>query len=306
MPHHVPWTAGQPYRGPADFVRFDAPRYQAYPVPYQAATADPVGRMNMTQMTTVPAAHNWVTMKRQREPEHDEGYTNTKKPRNPSRRDLEFDWDRTQLRDPRLTPCRMLPPRRDEKDLTEEEKAFFKGPTPEWLKGKTRLSRADKDKIFEEEIRNIIAHSSHEKYVCYDKGPNGSPTYDQSGFQFDYFRVAEWMKPMRVNKNRAQRVRKQERHFKKHADDLDRINALFFLDGQGPSKGENNYVELLIKDKVSKDLGIPFHHIGVAEVEEWARRGFPKQDPRAYVAATMTEEEKKRLLFLLRGASLRK
>jgi len=244
-------------------------------------------------------------MKRQREPDHDEGYASTKKPRNPSRRDLEFDWDRTQLRDPRLTPGRVLPPRREEKDLTEEEKAFFKGPPPAWVLGKTRLSRADKDKIYEEEIRNNIAHPFHELHVCYEKGPNGSPTYDQSGFQLDYFKVAEWMKPKRINKNRAQRMRKQEKYTKKRADDLDRMNALFFLGGQGPSKGENSYVELLIKDKVSKDLGMPFHRIGVAEVEEWARRGFPREDPKAYVDATVTEEEKKRILFLLGGGSLR-
>ncbi|KAK4947428.1 hypothetical protein LTR10_013796 [Elasticomyces elasticus] len=306
LPYYVLGTAGPQFEHRAPFTQSYAAPYNAYPTPCQTATAHMSGHMNMIETPAVQAAHAWSSMKRQREPELDERYANTKKARNPSRKDLEFDWDRHQLRDPRLTPGRVLPPRRGQRDLTEEEKAFFKGPTPEWLQGKPRLSRADKDKIYEEEIRNNIAHPFHEMHLCYDKGPNGSPTYDQSGFELDYFKVAEWLKPKRVNKNRAQRIRNQDKHLKKLTYDWDRMTALFFIGGQGPSRWENKYVELLIKDKVSKDLGIPFHRIGVAEVEEWARRGFPKENPNAFTDATVTEEEKKRLLFLLQGGSLRK
>jgi hypothetical protein len=64
-------------------------------------------------------------------------------------------------------------------------------------------------------------------------------------------------------------------------------------------------VEHYVKDQVSKDLDIPSHQIGPEQVQTWRDKGFEPvnfdnwwQEP--------TEEEKKRWLKMLSGASLRK
>jgi hypothetical protein len=58
------------------------------------------------------------------------------------------------------------------------------------------------------------------------------------------------------------------------------------------------------KDRVSKDLNVPWHRIGVEHCELWGKKGFPKARKGDY--ETFTEEEDARMLRMLEGASLRK
>lgn len=222
-----------------------------------------------------------------------------------TRRDLEFDWDRSQLRDPRPTPERVVPPCKGENDLTEEEKALFKGSPPKRPQKKGRLNAFDKDAMFKEEARKNIAHVFHELHICFDKGPNGSPTYDKSGFRLDYKKVADWMKPKAYNKGSM--MSGMNKAVARAEDEKKRMAAAFFEGGKGPEGiDESHYAVDLIKDKVSKDLGIAWHKVGSAQVEEWAEKGFPKQMAKDYVRDTVTNEERKRLSSLETGASLRK
>jgi hypothetical protein len=201
--------------------------------------------------------------KRDREEESSSISEENKKPRTLTRKDLEFDWDRSQLRDPRLTPGRKVPP-------CKEGLEVF-----------------------------------HDINTCFKKGPNGSPTYDDAGFQLDYGKVAEWKKPRPYNKKCM--VKGMEKSLKKRGEEDSRMVAMFFEGGECPDdvrKGLHGM--FLLKDKVSKDLNIPWHKIGPAEIEQWSNKGFAKQNPKDYVEATVTEEEKKRFMSMLKGCSLRK
>jgi hypothetical protein len=76
----------------------------------------------------------------------------------------------------------------------------------------------------------------------------------------------------------------------------------YFLTEKREDFGE---VEHYVKDHVSKDLGVPWHQIGVAEVKAWREKGFQPvrfeewwKKPNA--------EERKRWMKMMEGASLRR
>ncbi len=232
-----------------------------------------------------------------------DGQQTKQAPKERTRKALEFEWDRSQLRDPRPTPERVLPPRRSESDLTEQEKEFFRGSPPKRPNKKGRLNAFDKDEMFREGAKKNLAHHFHEIYHCHEKGPKGSPTYDESGFQLDYHKVADWMKPQAYNKSAM--VNGMEKRLKRMDEEKAKMVAAFFQGGKGPEE-DALCVEDLLKDKVSKDLGVAFHKVTPTTVEEWAAKGFAKEDPSKYVRSTITKEEQKRFLSLSMGASLRK
>ena len=157
--------------------------------------------------------------------------------------------------------------------------------------------------MFREGAKKNVAHHFHELYKCYEKGPKGSQTYDEGGFQLDYHKVADWMKPKAYNKSAM--VYGMERHLKRKEEEDARMMAAIFQGGKGPEEGGIWLIELL-KDKVSKDLGVAFHKVTPTTVEEWAAKGYPKEDPKSYVHSTLTKEEQKRFMSLLMGTSLRK
>jgi hypothetical protein len=72
-----------------------------------------------------------------------------------------------------------------------------------------RLSRIQKDQLFRDEARMNPLRTFHDLYRCHDKGREGSPTYDDAGFELDYEKVADWMKPQAYNKNKM--IRGMER-----------------------------------------------------------------------------------------------
>lgn len=179
----------------APVYNYNAAGNPSLPPPNQAVKADPSAPMSMPAPEPERAAHAGLPVKRHRvEDSDEENYDSNKK--RLSRKDLEFDWDRTQLRDPRLTPGREVPPRRE------------------------------------------TADTFHELYVCYDKGPQGSPTYDRSGFQLDYNKVAKWMRPVSSIPRGRRMAERVDRVLKKHADDMNKMMALFFPGGKGPAREE--------------------------------------------------------------------
>ena len=210
--------------------------------------------------------------------------------------DLEFDYDRSQLRDPRPTPGRVSRPRRLQRDLTEEWKQQFEIPKP--VKPKGRLSSLQKDKLFEEATLLDPSAIFHDLYVCHRKGPHGSPTYDAAGFALDWHKVDNWRKPKPYNKRAV--VRGMERAVTRAMGEQEQMYKIFFTNGEAPKEAEN-----YMKDQVSKDLGIPWHQIGVPELRLWEEKGFQKQNAEEWWH-TPTEEELKRMLGMLSGASLRK
>ncbi|KAF2249446.1 hypothetical protein BU26DRAFT_519506 [Trematosphaeria pertusa] len=195
------------------------------------------------------------------------------------------------------TPGRVGPVKKRDFDL-EPQIHPFKGEPGH----KVRKSAAEKEEEYTQFIREHEGHPFHELHVCYDKGPDGSPTYDKAGFELDYNKVVQWMKP----------VSRQSLKSKKHYQRIDekmkeeaRKREIFFVPGEAPDdKGSSPLLEAAWTDRVSKDLQIPYHKVGVAEFEEWERRGFPKARRGEY--SSLTKEELDRLMRLTEGAALRK
>lgn len=86
--------------------------------------------------------------------------------------------------------------------------------------------------------------------------------------------------------------------------DSKRMAEIFFEKGEAPEDGQYANSQNYWKDRVSKDLGVPWHRIGVEHFEEWEKRGFKKARKGEY--ETFSEEERKRMSRMMEGASLRK
>jgi len=215
--------------------------------------------------------------------------------------DLEFDYDRSQLRDPRQTPGRVKRPRRESMELSPEWRSQFYIPEPKKPSG--RLNAAQKDMLFRE--RSLLDPSAtfHDLYICHEKGPNGSPTYDSAGFQLDWHKVDRWMKPKPYNKKAM--VKGMERAVDKAQEDNRQMHEIFFEDGKPPMGVDDCSYGHYMKDHVSKDLGIPIHQITPTHFRDWERLGFTKAKADLWWHEP-NDVEKKRALKMLCGASLRK
>ncbi|KAI0544649.1 hypothetical protein F4679DRAFT_564154 [Xylaria curta] len=214
--------------------------------------------------------------------------------------DLEFDYDRSQLRDPRATPGRVRRPRLEDRELTEELKERFT--IPEIKIPKRGCSAAKKDLLYKEQALVDPTDMFHDLHVCYKKGPAGSPTYDSAGFQLDYKKVADWMKPQRYNKARI--VNGMEKSLARDEREEREIFKIFFAEGDGPGSDSWN-VNDHVKDQISKDLGVPWHQIGPKHAREWQEKGFEKRKFSEWWRKP-NEEENKRMMKMMGGASLRK
>jgi hypothetical protein len=215
--------------------------------------------------------------------------------------DLEFDYDRSQLRDPRPTPGRVKRPRRGEYDLSDDWKSQFYIPEPQKPSG--RLNSIQKDILFEEQALLDPSKSFHDLFICHKKGPKGSPTYDFAGFQLDWNKVDHWMDPTPYNKRAM--VKGMERAVNQMQKDLRQMSEIFFKDGKAPTGIDDHIYEDYMKDHVSKDLGVPIHQITPAHFREWEKKGFTKVNANSWWRAP-NDEEKKRKSNMLCGASLRK
>lgn len=215
--------------------------------------------------------------------------------------DLEFDFDRSKLKDPRPTPGREARPRYDEGDIPEEL-AARRPPSP--AKPKGRLTNAKKDALLRQQIRLDPAMSSQYMYRCFDKGPNGSPTYDNAGFQVDYQKVADSLNPAGCTKRAA--VQGMNMAVAGMQSLEEKMISVFFDDTvEKKKKFPRGGVPIhLVQDTISKDLGIPLCKIGREEVGLWEQKGFKKHKLEDWM--TFSEEDKKRYMKMLRGGYFRK
>ncbi|OAL03090.1 hypothetical protein IQ06DRAFT_375735 [Phaeosphaeriaceae sp. SRC1lsM3a] len=232
------------------------------------------------------------------------GENESQKPRL-STPDIEFDYDRSQLRDPRKTPGRGARPRYKASDVPEELKTHLEATReiPKPTKPPGRLNAFQKDQLYKEESRMNPLATFHHLYQCYDKGPQGSPTYDEAGFQLDYDKVAQWMKPQAYNKSKM--VRGMERRVEEAKREEEKIFEMFFQEPPKDAAKFSSFAKDYLKDHVSKDLSLPFHQIKSEQVKSWRDKGFQPvryeewwKEPNA--------EEKKRMMKMYGGASMRK
>ncbi|KAK7943636.1 uncharacterized protein PG986_012749 [Apiospora aurea] len=215
----------------------------------------------------------------------------------PTTPDLEFDYDRSQLRDPRPTPGRVKRPRYEDRDLTESQRARFK-PLP-------RPSPRDVSTAFRKTSCSERRHSATRHTTSTTWTPSPLPTYDPAGFELDYDKVDKWMKPQAYNKKRM--VKGMEKRVSEAQEFDSRMLDMFFEEGDEAMEKQKHRTFVFtscVKDKISKDLNIPWHKIGMAELDLWEQKGFPKEKLADWLV--FTEEDKKRALKMLGGARLRK
>ncbi|KAI1468302.1 uncharacterized protein F4812DRAFT_458735 [Daldinia caldariorum] len=195
--------------------------------------------------------------------------------------DLEFDYYRSQLRDPRPTPGRVKRPRWRQFDLPDDIKERFY--IPRLVKPKGRLDAFEKHCLFEAKMLMDPSASFHDLYLDWDK-------------------VDDWMKPEPYSKKKA--VSRMEKVVDKRKREEREMYDNFFLDGKAPD-AEPTIVTEYLKDHVSKDLGVPWHQIGPKYVAEWAEKGFPKQKAEEWWREP-NETERRRMSKMASGCVLRK
>ena len=125
------------------------------------------------------------------------------------------------------------------------------------------------------------------------KGPRGSPTYDELGFELDYEEIVKRSRRPRPLSGKA--LAKLDEKRKERARKADVL-------GVEPEKF-SGIAENHLDDRVARDLGLAFHEVGMEEFEKWHRRGF-KVDYEDLV--NVSQEEKDRVLKLQTGSALRK
>lgn len=124
------------------------------------------------------------------------------------------------------------------------------------------------------------------------QGPNGPPIYDELGFELDYKRCTGGPSSKDAMLDASERV----------MDRMERETAAK-VRVTGMKKAAFEDIEDAWDDRVSRDLGIPFHMVGSKQYQEWKRKGF-KADPKEI--EKIAEQDSERLDFLVEGCSLRK
>lgn len=220
--------------------------------------------------------------------------------------DIEFDYDRSQLRDPRATPGRSRRPRHTEHDIPETEKQelltrFYIAEAP---KPKGRLNASQKDALFtQNSLLNPLA-VFHDSNICLKKGPSGSPTYDSAGFLLDWRKVDDSCNPKR-SYTKSSVVNGMERAIDKAQKEEKQIFQTFFVDGKPPKAKIDHQVKNYVKDQISKDIGVPWHQIGSSEARKWAEQGFEKVIADDWWREPNKEEDR-RMMKMMTGARHRK
>lgn len=131
---------------------------------------------------------------------------------------------------------------------------------------------------------------------CLNKGPNGSPTYDSLGYELDYHAIAA-----STRRPRARSGKKYMEMLERERNEGDRKTELM-----GMNRNEVSAFSMMAwDDRVSRDLGIPYHKVKMEHYEEWYEKGFRAQ-PGEFNAKNITPEEKERINKLAVGSAFRK
>ncbi|OJD38773.1 nardilysin isoform 2 [Diplodia corticola] len=141
-------------------------------------------------------------------------------------------------------------------------------------------------------------------YLCVARGPREMPpTWDRAGYRLDWRKCEQWIRPTGKPVNRS--WWQEEMVMMEREAVEERAMEIFFEPGAAPSKDEVSPVHWwLWEDRVSKDLGVPFHEVGLEEFEEWERRGFQKAKAGEYMK--YSNEQMERVSNLASGSALRK
>ncbi|KAL8728226.1 MAG: hypothetical protein Q9166_005529 [cf. Caloplaca sp. 2 TL-2023] len=125
---------------------------------------------------------------------------------------------------------------------------------------------------------------------CLQKGPRGSPTYDELGYELGYDYIVQCSgRPRPVSKRGQERLEQKQKDSERKAEIMGRRY--------------NGIEETAWDDRVARDLGKAYHEVGMEEYEDWAKKGFTIEEGEF---ENPSEEEKERLKKLMIGCALRK
>ncbi len=129
--------------------------------------------------------------------------------------------------------------------------------------------------------------------ICLRKGPMGSPTFDEMGYELDYKYLCK------VSHKRSRpSFEHTMKMIEKDKKELKRKSEIM-----GLSEEKCQQQETAWDDRVARDLGMAYHEVGIDEYEEWHKGGF-HADPGDF--ENLSEKEKKRLDKIQVGSALRK
>ncbi|TIA15000.1 hypothetical protein D6C80_05438 [Aureobasidium pullulans] len=216
--------------------------------------------------------------------------------------DVEFDYDRSQLRDPRPTPGRVKRPRYDDFSCPDDLKAKFKTEF-EVRKPDTPSDASQAYKLYDNEALMNPLSSLREKTLMELKGPGGSPTYDTAGFEIGYHKLVDGTnQPM----TKHEMISNMDKSIEKDEKEKKEMFELFFLADEHPEDDPLGHeIENFVKDQVSKDIGVPWHQIGPKHVEQWLQTGHEKVAFKSWWKDP-NEEEMKRMDNMTRGCVFRR
>ncbi|KAL9615928.1 MAG: hypothetical protein Q9160_009140 [Pyrenula sp. 1 TL-2023] len=124
------------------------------------------------------------------------------------------------------------------------------------------------------------------------RGPRGPPVYDEMGFELDYERCTGGPRSKQAILNACDRS-------------LERSEKARNIKSRviGVKVDDSPMMEQAWNDRVSKDLGIPFHEVGPEQFEKWQEKGFKAS--RNEIEKVL-KQDGERLEFLMTGCALRK
>ncbi len=171
----------------------------------------------------------------------------------------------------------------DEEDA--EGDAALRPPSP-----KRRKKAGPKDSYAEE---GAIPLGIRRVEECRRKGLNGSPTYDELGYEQDKEFIIKKTggRPKPLGKRALERLEQK-------GEERERKAEIIGFKGSTDIRNEDVW-----NDRVARDLGIAFHEVGMEEFEQWAKRGF---EASMGEFKDLVKGEQDRLMGLMEGSALRK
>lgn len=132
------------------------------------------------------------------------------------------------------------------------------------------------------------------------RGPTGAPIYDTQGFELDYAKVLKSRRRPRGARGRSSKA--YMKMIEKELAETGEIEQIMGLPKNGLGSGT---VRSAVRDRVAKDLNVPWHKIELLQYRQWKEAGF-KADPEEFKLMNISEEERERLLELSIGSAFRK
>lgn len=106
------------------------------------------------------------------------------------------------------------------------------------------------------------------------------------------------MEPQAYNKSAM--VKGMDNAVNKAQEEKKKMAAIFFEPGEAPADSEYCRESGYWKDRVSKDLNVPWHKIEVKHFEQWEKSGFKKAKRNDYKNPLPAESERMTRLLSLR------